>query len=680
MKTRLSTATRTRVIAQLVNKHSDMALSADMSALLAFGEDFAFRLKAAMESFSRTRAYPPIGYAHQISRWGLCISDNNIDLADYDLSNPVDLDELHLTYLEWYFSNNPAIENCKFETLRRHWTNQGDFIRFCQNSKVLPFWDWYIFPKMRRAAPKEYSSDNSIDLVGLGEKGNHPDFYAKIAASKRLSLSVIEDIEALSDQLTANLERLSQAALKSIKEQISNFDAATKLANEADTTILSLLRPGDPLDRFTVEVEIPQSRSSHTTKEGVKRKATKYVSTTKLHLFSPSYKKGLNNLIWWVRTHYDGYIREENFSLNRLSRPEELDVIRHYPKQVIQKYTGVVTQRQLIPYLLLLFCRCQEISNLSPILRASIDDIKPINNGQIRLSVNKRRARATKSSLLDPETHFCIDFLKERTVRYRQELEIVSGTPCDLLFLGLKSDTYTGKPRPLSGVSSTGKLLKKFLKETPALSDLQEITFSSIRNTHAVIEYIQTGGDWHQVSRILGHSVQTAMRHYIPQQLTTLLRERKVRQHQNEMLIVASFGQQYDLLEAVDFETHKEVENFLTNILRIDNNRTDVLLSELDRKISIAQASPRSGNEDSSLTETAHIALSIQGLAALFKYEQHLVSSGDAGSVLKGNASHPEFWTALSSGLHALLGSPNYSNKEHVAIFKKARAIADAAS
>ena len=207
--------------------------------------------------------------------------------------------------------------------------------------------------------------------------------------------------------------------------------------------------------------------------------------------------------------------------------------------------------------------------------------------------------------------------------------------------------------------------------------DLQGVTFSSIRNTHAVIEYIRSGGDWHQVSRTLGHSIQSAMRHYIPQQLTTLLRERKVRQHQNEMLIVASFGQPYDLLKAVDFETHEEVERFLTDTLRIDNNRTDVLLGELDRKILAAQANPSAENKESSLTEIAHIALSIQGLAALFRYEQVLTKLDDTRCPLAGNTSRPKFWTALSSGLRALLSSPNYSNKEHIAIFKKARAMAE---
>lgn len=160
MRARRASATPTKIIARLVNKHNDMALSADMSALLAFGEPFAYRLKEAMESFSRTRAYPPIGYAHQIQRWGLCIRDSQIDIEEYDLSDPIDLDELHLIYLEWFFTNNPAAKKSNLETLRRYWTNQGDFIKYCQQSKALPPWEWFVFPKMRTPSPNDYKDES----------------------------------------------------------------------------------------------------------------------------------------------------------------------------------------------------------------------------------------------------------------------------------------------------------------------------------------------------------------------------------------------------------------------------------------------------------------------------------------------------------------------------------------
>ena len=170
MKPRKPVADSTTVIAQLTNKDGERTFSANMSALLAFGEEFAHRIKTAMESFSKTRAYPTHGYAHQIQRWGLCIKDIHIDISNYDLTNSEDLDELHLIYLEWFFTQNPATQKSNLETLKRHWTNQGDFIKFCQNSKILPAWEWFVFPKQRSAAPSRLLKYRPVTADGGMER------------------------------------------------------------------------------------------------------------------------------------------------------------------------------------------------------------------------------------------------------------------------------------------------------------------------------------------------------------------------------------------------------------------------------------------------------------------------------------------------------------------------------
>ena len=165
------------------------------------------------------------------------------------------------------------------------------------------------------------------------------------------------------------------------------------------------------------------------------------------------------------------------------------------------------------------------------------------------------------------------------------------------------------------------------------------------------------------------------MRHYIPPELTALLRERKARQHQNEMLIVASYGQPFDIFDAVDFETHEEIESFLSSVLRVDTNRSDVLLAELDRKIKLTQSSSHMdavGSEPSP-TEIAHVALSVDGLTALFKYEKQMAASNKPYVAdLPNENSSGVFWSQLSSSLRTLLGSENYPNAEHVAIYKSA--------
>lgn len=681
MNLRKPVADATTVIALLTNKDGERTFSANMSALLAFGQEFAHRIKSAMESFSKTRAYPTHVYAHQIQRWGLCIRDNNINISDYDLTDPEELDELHLIYLEWFFTKNPAIQKSNLETLRRHWTNQGDFIKFCQNSKILPAWEWFAFPKQRNAAPRDYSEDSDINIVGLHPRKKSGDFFNKIAATETLSLTTHDGVAALKTQLENNIQRLEKLALSEIGRLITNYAIGTSLVKDADVQILEKLSPGDPPESFTIESKKQlTNRRATVTKDGVERKAISHWRSDSLHIFSPSYEKGINNLIWWVRKHYNGYIPRNYASSSGRFQYKELDIIRHYPVEQIQNHFGVITHRNLITFILLLFCKCKEISNLDPVLRLSVKDITPINNGIDRISVDKRRAHAIKSATLDSETRSALKFLEERTERYRDELSKIQGRPCHSLFIGLKSDTYASIPRPLKGTSSTGKLLRQLMKSHDDLADLHSVTFSSIRNTHSVVAYIESEGDWHQVSRALGHSVQTAMRHYIPPELTALLRERKARQHQNEMLIVASYGQPFDLLDSVDFRTDEEVEAFLINVLRIDTNRTDVLLSELDRKINLMQPSTQQPATEATPTEVAHIALSVEGLAALFRYEKQIATGGVAGATDSscGKAT-VVFWSQLSSGLRTLLSSESYPNEEHVAIFKKAQAIAASA-
>jgi len=91
------------LIALLAKKDKTKIVTADMSALISFGKPFAMKLKKAMEAFSRTTANPPGVYAHQIAKWGQCISSMKVNIDEYNLDNPEDLDELQLIFLEWFF-------------------------------------------------------------------------------------------------------------------------------------------------------------------------------------------------------------------------------------------------------------------------------------------------------------------------------------------------------------------------------------------------------------------------------------------------------------------------------------------------------------------------------------------------------------------------------------------------
>jgi hypothetical protein len=226
-------------------------------------------------------------------------------------------------------------------------------------------------------------------------------------------------------------------------------------------------------------------------------------------------------------------------------------------------------------------------------------------------------------------------------------------------------------------VSATGKAFKRFLANNKEISHLAHTTYSMIRNSHAVIEFIRTGGDWHRVAQTLGHQVSTSMRHYVPPEIKDMLRERKVRQFQNEMLLVATFDKNIDILDAVDFANHEELELFIINFIRIRSNNTDVLLRVLDKKISALTGDIREAESNAAEPQnTAFIPISETGLAALFRYAECIDEAGLSSIQLKlenhTTGIAPEFWCLLSKKLHTILTSSDYQNIEHKSIYKSA--------
>ncbi len=201
-----------------------------------------------------------------------------------------------------------------------------------------------------------------------------------------------------------------------------------------------------------------------------------------------------------------------------------------------------------------------------------------------------------------------------------------------------------------------------------------------IRNSQAVIEYIKSGGDWHKVARALGNNINTSMRHYIPQAVKDLMRERKVRQFQNEMLFVTvADDKRINILDVVDFSTYEELAVFINIFIRVESNKTDVLLKVLDRKIAHLNFPNQKIPDEKSKTaaiDIAFISLSEVGIAALFRYVECIKDTNFSHETLskKSQATGvtPAFWISLASKLEFILTSPNYENVEHKAIFNSA--------
>ncbi len=667
MHTRIAEFTDTKIITVLQNKDKSKSYSADMSALLVFGPKFAEIMSNQLQAFSRTRALPPIIYAHQFAKWGLCLRELGTNMANYNLEDADDLDELHLIFLEWFFTLNPSANKCKLSTLKRDWTNIGGFINYCQNNRSLPKWDWYQIPFHSNLdlSQSNTRTDSTKLLHQSVQEVDHSKFFSKIIASDSLAISTPEYLIGLQCQLETNLDLLSEFCYKKIDGMISNFEQGILISENADIEVLMQL----PIDPGPSDIELPIVKV-------IVRGGIILTCPYSTALFSPGHPNGLANSLWWIKNRLGGSLNESEVTPNgRL-------LIRHFRKHgliELKKYLGTITHENLIYFITLLSVKCSAINNLSSLIDMKASNLKKKGNGFGIAIVDKGRAREYKSNILEPRLNNVMLFLKERTESYRQAM-IHDEFSRDALFIGIKSESLIAKPLILRSTSAVGKSFKRFLSTNKETSHLSHTSYSMIRNSQAVIEYIKSGGDWYKTARALGHSINTSMRHYIPQAIKDLLRERKVRQFQNEMLFVAvAFDNRINVLDVVDFSTHEELAMFIKNFIRVESNKTDVLIKVLDKKIAQLNATNQIAPSEQSKSlpiDTAYISLSEIGLAALFRYVECIYDANLSCDALS-KVNHitgvaPSFWISLSSKLKLILASPNYENIEHKAIFQSA--------
>ena len=653
-----------QLVVELRCKDGHQKVNVDLSPLLVFGRSLAERMAHALAQYSCGRALPAAGTGYTLARWGECIADIGVALTEIDFTDGAALDELHLQFLEWFFTRNPSVARATLQTLKKDWNKVGHFVRYCQKRGVLPPWDWFALPTEDataaregyvRARPREFIGEPKIEL-------DHSELFTRIACTRSLAIKTSECLEQLSNELTTNLRRIEDACYRRIDEIRASFDEGERLAARADVELLKKLTIESPRKSFTALVPCRMMRSTGA-----------YDTMFPHHVFSSRHPNGLANLLWWIKNRHDG--RLDRLELEK-SDPHMIKPMTRHDPATLRKYLGVLRFEELSLFVTVAVCGCHEAGNLSTILHVQADDLTQTESGGWRITAVKNRAHAEKSDLLDSKLANALILLRDLTATCRR---VASHQPflSNALFLGWRTHQQRGLPHRLINTSAAGKLLREMLSSNSELADLQMTTYSMIRNTHAIIEYIRSNGDWKSVASKLGNSISISMRHYVPAEVKNLLRERKVRQHQNEMLYVASVGQDYDPLLAVDLSSRADLESFLANSLQLDASKTNILLRLLAAKL-IAVPGTQEAQSSSSLRK-ALIAISERNLALLFRYEECLnsatASTGtfDRPSAITGIA--PNGWRNLARQLRALLASESYDNLEHRAIFKRSLAL-----
>jgi hypothetical protein len=118
-------------------------------------------------------------------------------------------------------------------------------------------------------------------------------------------------------------------------------------------------------------------------------------------------------------------------------------------------------------------------------------------------------------------------------------------------------------PKVLKRSSNMNSTFRHFLRQhRDRLGRLADVvTFSRLRSTKGTLVFLETK-DLAAMAKALGHSENTSLRHYMPDALWEYFSNRWIRIFQNLLIIDAVKNTPY-LLDATDFSTMEELDNFL---------------------------------------------------------------------------------------------------------------------
>lgn len=192
------------------------------------------------------------------------------------------------------------------------------------------------------------------------------------------------------------------------------------------------------------------------------------------------------------------------------------------------------------------------------------------------------------------------------------------------------------------------------------------------------MKWFETLGDASQASVVLGNSTKMTMDCYMPKPIQFLMNVRMIKRFQNLIICAATAGKEY-MLEATDFSTLGELQEFLADMLLVESDDakdTEDTLTIKDILKSKLNMGPKATPEveaalaSDSASKKLRVSISVNSLAALFLYEEHIVRANikDLGDI--EDKTNPRFWTGLAKTLHRLL--PNHpANREFSSIYSQ---------
>ncbi|KAF7771419.1 hypothetical protein PCIT_a3993 [Pseudoalteromonas citrea] len=561
-------------------------------------------------------------------------------------------------------------------TRNNYWMAFRLFIEFAMQEKVIA--KGLIPPGNRKLNNRNVTRKNQ-----LTEKlnGDNP-IDNKTVINISLSRTEDEYLDELEQEFRAVKNAFMSAALKEINDVKEKYLKGRELASEVNWCNL----------RKKLNDAVLRRRP-------FRDKDTDY----KLHLFSHNHPNFLPNCLCYIFNNHDGlFLGYENCGLG-LSPDLALKYLSKNENTItsteLDGYLGRVTSRILVPffvYFLLKFPNFRMYSLLNAEIESESDSSTTLtsvgeDNDVLRFTIDKARAHEEKSGYLDKEAQEILNLLIDLTTPFRNKLKHDKNPKYKKLWLVVNGGDSFGVPRAMNHKSlrrtfglnarhiESGRLArndlavakKSFLASHEELKNyITTTTIKKLPVIQGIITWFDTLGDAAKAAKVLGNTKKMAMDSYIPKPIQHLMNVRIIRRFQNLIICAATAGKDY-MLEAADFNNTEELNAFLTDMLLGEPEGAKDAQHTLTIKEILNQKLRTHGNEAERLetsqeldgkTNQVKVSISVDSLAALFLYEEH-IDANDINLPPSQDTNCPTFWRDLAKTLHRLL--PEHpSNRE----------------
>ncbi|EAU55994.1 hypothetical protein [Mariprofundus ferrooxydans] len=277
-----------------------------------------------------------------------------------------------------------------------------------------------------------------------------------------------------------------------------------------------------------------------------------------------------------------------------------------FGREKLFSHLGILTCRNAIPLIVLLLIDHPRL-NVESLLNARLVDSKNQkilianageNGTDLRLTVNKMRAKSQKSSVLTPRGKAILAAVLKWTNPVRKSL-IQQNRLDDARYLWVGFTHIVGYKVGRFSINQMREMFRKpnakianiennieasnpetvhsrtdFIRSHPSLSPWATTArLSSLRVSSGVLSWFESQGDVAVTARAFGHkNLKTTIDNYIPKPIQEAMYERQIRRWQNLMISAACAKKPY-LLTATDFSTQAQLHEFICGLL-LDANQS----------------------------------------------------------------------------------------------------------